>query len=222
MASEQAKHHIDASLNIREMLSGDVNRLRYVQRFSMSHVVHKENVAEHSYYVCLYAWLIGKWVNEYHDLPSSHSSGVDMENLLIKALIHDLEECRTGDFSRIFKYSNPDLTRMIALQSGHELCAVFNGIWNNIDKTDSVWRKWVYAKDSSSLEGKILAFADFLAVLAYVVAEINNANASMMQHYSTLSEYFQQFCQKEYDFLNPLVVQTDVIVRQMVEKLENL
>ena len=41
-------------LDLKELLLGDPNRLRYVQRYSTSMVIHRENVAEHSYYVALY------------------------------------------------------------------------------------------------------------------------------------------------------------------------
>jgi hypothetical protein len=48
--------------DLEQLLVGDVNRLRYINRFGTALTLHKENVAEHSFYVVLYSFFIAEWV----------------------------------------------------------------------------------------------------------------------------------------------------------------
>lgn len=49
------------SLDVREMLGGDIARLRYIKRFSTCRTVGTETVAEHIAFVSLYCLFIMRW-----------------------------------------------------------------------------------------------------------------------------------------------------------------
>lgn len=203
------------SLDMREMLTGDVNRLRYITRHSTSLVLHRENVAEHSYYVALYADFICRWL-EAEGLADS----IDVLGLLRRCLVHDLDESRTGDFQRPFKHSNETLKREIekasAIEFNHAMVAVFPGKENE-PTIRMLFANWANAKDNS-LEGAIVAFADYLSVLSYLLAETSNANTSVMHHYQTLLEYTSTFQDARYNYIRPLVDQSDILVQEMIRK----
>ena len=77
----------------------DVKRLTAVWRYSSIPVAVRENVAEHSYWVALYAVLIVRELG----------AGQDVQGMVaIDGLIHDVGECVTGDVVRPFKYSSPE------------------------------------------------------------------------------------------------------------------
>lgn len=200
-------------MDIRELLTGDVNRLRYITRYSTSNLLHRENVAEHSYYVALYARLICYWVNCADNSPAS----VNTLMVLERCLLHDLDEARTGDFQRPFKYKN-DKLRMAIEEAAEE---EFEEVVKHIFPQDEAFTKrcrghWARAKDDTP-EGAVVAFADYLSVMSHLYAEIKCANVSVMQHYEQLLEYTAKFNDPKFNFIRPLVDQVQALVAEMVQ-----
>jgi 5'-deoxynucleotidase YfbR-like HD superfamily hydrolase len=192
-------------LNIREMLVGNPIRLRYVFRFSTSRVQHPESVAEHSYYVCFYCLMIGKWCR---------SNGVDirLEKLLQRAIVHDLEESRSGDFPRPFKHSEEYLTKALERASGIAYEQVLEPLVGKCGAMDELTVSWKESKDESP-EGRVLEFADFLAVLSFMHEELGaGGNHSIHNHVKDMGSYFAKFNDDSYDFIRPLVEQAAAIM----------
>lgn len=191
-------------LNLREMLVGDAIRLRYVQRFSTCHVVHRESVAEHSYYVALYAMFLADNVKMWS--AENKFQKVNYERLYKMTLLHDLDEARTGDFYRPFKYSNPELKTALKAAAAQSLEEVLTPITDNAQSVLTYVHFWKQSKNDT-LEGKIVAFADYLSVLSYMMAEIQVANITMREHWKTMNEYSQEFESADYDFLRECINQ---------------
>ena len=135
-------------LNIKELLIGKVVRLRYVNRFSTCRIMKSETVAEHSYFVILYALMICEWYN-------LNGTGVDTGNVLIRATVHDLEEAATGDVPRSFKYSDESLRQHLNEVALEGLRSVVNNLWDKKSLAGKIVECWQTAKDDS-VEGKIL------------------------------------------------------------------
>lgn len=210
-------------LNMRELLTGAPNRLRYVIRFSTCYRLHDESVAEHSYYTALYAMMIAEWLHSNTELQ------VDRGLLAQSALIHDLEESRSGDFPRPFKHSNPELARHLNEAGELAFRQTMRGLLLPADLgvlkflneeleirrgVDEWSRRWLWAKDPEQVEGLIIEYADFLSCASYLCQEIKGANRTMGEHTETMGEYFTRFESAEYDFIRPLVVDTNVILRE--------
>jgi 5'-deoxynucleotidase YfbR-like HD superfamily hydrolase len=91
--------------------SGDIKRLSSVWRFNSIPVSTQETTAEHSYWVTLYSVLVHKEV-----------SGRNFDRLLgtvmLKAAVHDVPECVTGDLVRTFKYATPELKKEVDRAEG--------------------------------------------------------------------------------------------------------
>src|SRR5438132_7865233 len=96
--------------NIKEFLSNERN-LGKVIRFSADTRIKDETVAEHSYHVALYSMILA-------DLEQQFGNKVNKERLMKAALIHDLEECLTGDIIYDFKHSNEKLAEEIKKMGG--------------------------------------------------------------------------------------------------------
>ena len=217
-------------LNVKEMLIGHPVRLRYVFRFSTSRVQHPESVAEHSYYVCLYSLLIADWYNDaVNSWESQHDSEESLDmvcvaTLLRRAVIHDLEESRSGDFPRPFKHSDSDLKGILEQASHHAIEQVAEALLGKLSVSNrfpkQLVKVWDNAKDDS-LEGRILEFADFLSVLSFMYEELGaGGNRSISNHVRDMDAYFGKFRGPDFEFIRPLVVQAGSMMLEIFPRKE--
>lgn len=203
--------------DLEKMLCGDLNRLRFITRFSTALVAHRENVAEHVAYVCLYSYLLAQEIN------GIAGRQVDYGKLLEKALLHDLEEARTGDIYRPFKVSRPELKQLLHECAREEFAQVFEGVVSSPTDLGYMQRVWDTARDPSTMEGAIVAFADYLSVLAHMLQELRIANMTMASHYESMVEYVREFDGPDYDFLRPYIQQAEQMVNTLLgAKLEDI
>lgn len=170
-------------LNFTNLLEGSINRMSHVFRFSSIPVNRRENVAEHSWYVSMYAFFIAKdyeerWNGE-DPIPR-----VDYGKLLSRALLHDLDESHTGDFLRIVKYGHPDLKRALDEVS----VSMINKMQEELGVEFT--EPWAQAK-ADDLEGEIIEIADLLRVVSYVVEEISSGNKHIIHILNEALGYFE-------------------------------
>lgn len=166
---------------VANLLKSSIHRASYVTRYSTRPVTHQENIAEHAYYVTMYAYLI------YHELGAGMSDA-DLGELMSKALLHDLDECVTGDFQRQFKYSHPQLAQIIHEAAHSQVPTILAGF--QAGDSDAAFNTWIKAKDDS-LEGRIVAVADFLAVVTYLHREMTFGNHSILDIFDECINYGQ-------------------------------
>lgn len=196
-------------MNIRNLLTGSLERLRYVERFSTVRVFRKENVAEHSYYTALYTMFICDWVNDKTPL------GPDKGLALSKALMHDIEESFTGDMPRPFKHSSREISLGMALPIEKKTMEVLVSL-DLKNRRAPTYCYWFQAKDKERPEGRIVAFADFLAVLAYLLTEVQYGSYTIQEHIQGMDVYSKDFDHPRYDFIRPLVKQAQQILEKEI------
>jgi len=131
---------------------------------------------------------------------------IDVGLALSKALMHDIEEARTGDLPRFFKHSNKSLHEAIDRQGTMECEFILSRILGesigpNRIKFHSLWRD---AKDDT-LEGRIVSFADFLSCVSYVSEELRSSNSTMKEHLVSFTNYMEVYKDSRYEFLRPLI-----------------
>lgn len=183
-----------SGLKMRELLCGNLTRIRNVVRFSNSTRIKDESVAEHSYFAAYYSLILGRM------LESVTAIEIDYGLLLTRALLHDLDEAISGDFVRHFKYVDPELHKKLDEASGklmqkEAFTGIFTGKFicdNEFKITDDLYQHWKCAK-SSDVEGDIVAFADFLSVLSYVMNEIDCGNKRLITQLDDMYEYAESF-----------------------------
>jgi 5'-deoxynucleotidase YfbR-like HD superfamily hydrolase len=203
-------------LNLNRLLTDYPTRLRYVQRYSCSRVVRAETVAEHSFFVALYCLVIADWVEDNTTRPTDSSPAqVDRSILLRNAILHDLDEAYTGDFQREFKYSDPSLKAVLDSHAAKAVHFILRRV-----SSDEVWVEesvagWSGAKDDS-VEGRILAFADFLSAVSYFYEEAKTANKRILEHTRTMWSYYTTFSQQGFEFLRPLVEQAGELLQEIL------
>lgn len=194
-------------LDLRAMLTGDVTRLAHVTRFSTCNVMHKESVAEHCYFVTLYAMMLADWAV---DVQCLH---IEVSTVLRRAVLHDLDEARTGDFYRPFKYSSANLTAALkegAIQAFLDVASETVG-----DQYGGYYGMyWAGAKDDSN-EGCIVALADFLSALSYMMREAQVANFTMREHWETMFEYYHSFDKSCFNFLRPVIDEVADLIKEL-------
>lgn len=196
-------------MNMKNLLVGHAIRLKYVTRFSTCRTLHKESVAEHSYYTALYSIVVAKWVTDHTDLR------IDVAKLLTKALVHDLEESITGDIPRDFKHVDKELRASIERIAETSFLKAAESIFQcNTNYWLSVWKS---AKDDT-VEGRILAFADFLSVVSYIYEEVRIASSiSLKEQLISLQSYYEGFLDKKYAFIRPLVLLIGDILKEIFD-----
>jgi len=174
-------------LDMNDVVLGPAIRASHISRYSTIPVNHRESVAEHSFYVAFFSMLVAD------DLML-----VDSKKLWIHkcALVHDLEECLTGDFLRSFKYSTSELKEALdrgALRAAQET-------FIDIFDSQAHWYvdAWKNAKDDS-ITGNIVRYADFLSVVAYLSKESAMGNQYAQKMVNTeLLTYWNLFNAPEF------------------------
>lgn len=175
------------NLNLRELLAGRTSQLRNIVRYSNGPRHHDESVAEHSYYTAFYALVMCEVLrkNKVH---------VDTNLAIRKAVLHDLDECISGDFVRSFKMSRPGLCEAIETAAASQIPELFLPILQNDSvMSSSLAEEAATGKGKDCLEGQVVAFADFLSVLAYAIQEVDTGNAAIVRHLVGLTKYLKSF-----------------------------
>lgn len=140
-----------------------INEMSSVRRWSHAYCHREESVLEHTAIVSVLALYFGSKV------------GANMEILLERSILHDMEEIITGDIPTPTKYHNEHITREI--QAFEDIAA------KEVAKTFGDWAYtiWSEAKDDS-LEGDIMKLADTAAVVIKIRQEVDLGNISFKQY----------------------------------------
>lgn len=200
-------------LDLKYLLTGTPIRMRFTRRWATSRILHPETVAEHSYFVCLYAMMVAKWV--WHSLsgPPSVSWETFLGEVLEKAVLHDIEECRSGDIHRPFKHSTPELKGAMDVAALAAAKQVLHPMALGVLDADRMVHAWRTSKDSS-IAGKIVRFCDFLAVVAFVAQEGKGASEGI--ELTTFLPHLEEFKEEKYDMIRPLVDQIEALVKEVL------
>jgi 5'-deoxynucleotidase YfbR-like HD superfamily hydrolase len=199
----------DHTVNLSKVVIGDLARLRFVIRFSNCPRIHNESVGEHSFYTALYAYFIS---------VSLRVQGFEVYvgQVLAKALMHDVDECISGDFIRMFKHSTPELKQAIDQASAKFTKGVLKDVAKTSLLADVYFADWEKAKLGN--EGRIVAFADYLSVLSYIAQEIELGNVRMRRQIPELKKFHSSFCTPEFKFLEEYVNQAEEILKNLPEE----
>lgn len=177
-------------MNISDLLMGSTMRAAHITRYGSIPVTQRETVAEHSFYVAFYTAIIAADL-EWDD----GSSLMAVEG----ALIHDVDECLTGDFLRSFKYSSKYLLAELKQGADQAALKVFREI--NCVGWQKLYKEWTKAKTTSK-EGSLVKFCDFLSVVAYLAGEAAQGNRYAITMIDTeLCDYWDLFKEDRYDFV---------------------
>lgn len=197
-------------MNIKGLLLGSSSRLQNIVRFSNSHRIKDESVAEHSFSTALYCLVLGSELR-------AKGLKIDVELAVKRALIHDIEESHSGDFIRTFKHSDPELAKAIEKAAEKFAGTLFKEM-ASAPVAKELLAMWKDSKDRT-LEGMLVEFADFLSVVSYVLREALMGNRSLLEENSeTMGAYANKFNDPRYEFIRKEVREVQVaLFHQIVQ-----
>ena len=155
--------------------------LCYIERCSNTPHIRPYSVAQHSFYIALYAMLFADIENErirnegqVEFNNSNHYYLYDTSEVIKKALIHDLEESLTGDILYPVHHENKSFKE--TLDKVREKCVdqeVFKELPQNVRKY--YIRLWKTSKDTTK-EGILVACMDKFEILMFAIQELDMGN----------------------------------------------
>ena len=171
-------------------------RLSYIERCSNTPHIRPYNVAEHSYYVALYAMLLAdlenKKIKEHciaNNLKQLSTRFYDIKALTKKALIHDLEEVITGDILYPLKNQSPAKAILNKVISHY----VKTELFHELPETTSLMyiKLWHDSKDETK-EGQLIAAMDKFEILIYALTEFELGNKAFKEMFNTAYEILRK------------------------------
>jgi len=142
-----------------------------VGRFSVYKCHFREDVAQHSYFVGVYSMILA-------DLELSNGVNVNVERLLRMALLHDVEEARTGDVHHPFKHQDEKFAEALNLKAMEWYRNLMMGI------PESQARMYVDLREASeggTVEATIVKAADKIEALLWAYEEYLLGNELVRQ-----------------------------------------
>lgn len=186
---------------LSELLQCKAMALRNIIRFSLWPRNYNESVAEHSFYVVLYAREIAI------HLKREHGAELDLLRVCNGAIYHDCEEPWTSDFPRTFR-EVPEvkamLDRCVDVIAKKYLSAELYALWR------------IHQDDSP--EGQVIRFADWLAGLQYIIRECNSGQTAILEKYEDQAEFIEHDLQVVKDsspICEPLFEELDEIAKKL-------
>lgn len=142
------------------LINDEIYRMSDLVRYNTREVIKKQNLADHSYYVCLNILNICRQFNI--------SKEIESECLRI-GLVHDIGEIYTGDLPYDFKHSSKELEEMFD-KAEIEMLEKHLPIYAEIHK------KYIEYQKTNKLIFTIVKFADSLDVTYYAKREMRLGN----------------------------------------------
>lgn len=174
-------------------------KLDRVIRFSAHRRIKDQSVSEHSFHVAFYAMILA-------DLEEKiFGNKINKEKLLETTLLHDLEECLTGDIIYNFKHTHKNFTKEIKNMSQKFFKNLIKDLPEQLSK--EYLSLWNNAKDSRKIEGKIVEAADKLEGLMYALDEFSLGNRAFNEAIKT---YLKQLKALKLKSVNLILKQTKI------------
>lgn len=168
-------------MTLSTLLNGVPSLASHTMRYSNRAVLKRENVAEHTFHTMFYAWVIAL------DMQSQWEAKLNIEILLVRCLVHDLEECITGDVIRDLKHADPEITRLIEIQGLKAIQSMEKSLGMESGKLELPWSD---AK-VDDLEGQVVRVADCLSVVSYLIGEYTLGNRSLLDIHRNVISYIE-------------------------------
>lgn len=168
-------------------------RLAQIKRYHATPLHQNETVAEHSFYVAMIARAICGVLAE-------KGIKVKTQEVLEKALVHDIEEMFSGDIIQPFKYSDSTLKELIDQLNVKSIEKAFEGLPPHLaTHLKNLWQDY---HAEAALEDKIVKISDRLSLIAYCLEQIRLGNRFMVE---ILDNGMKILSQYEFSWLEPIM-----------------
>lgn len=166
-----------------------LNRMKYINRWSLMRSTVNENIMEHSQQVAVIAHALANISNLYF------GGNLNADSIAVKALFHETSEVLTGDLPTPIKYFNPEIRdayKALERYSNDKLLALLP------DELLKVYDPIV--NDNSSDEHRFVKYADKIAAYIKCLDELNMGNAEFRQAKQTIHDEIVNYHSPEVDY----------------------
>ena len=166
-----------------------LNRMKYINRWSLMRNTFTENIMEHSQQVAVIAHALASISNLYF------GGNLDVNSIAVKALFHETSEVLTGDLPTPIKYFNPEIRdayKALERYSNDQLLDLLPSDLSAIYDT--------IINDNDSIEHRFVKYADKIAAYIKCVGEVNIGNAEFRLAKETLHNDIVNFHSPEVDY----------------------
>lgn len=158
-----------------------LSRLSTLQRFSMERLSNRESVLEHLGQVTLTAYLLASEVSK-----RDPSVKISVEEVLKRAIVHDVEEVITGDVPRPVKHASSESREMFATLTQRSMRKIVGSLRKFFPAFAVSMEMSHFAAKGEGVCGLVVALADVLAVVTKVWEEtILRGNGAMIRQAHT-------------------------------------
>lgn len=162
----------------------DAGLLSSISRFNNVYCNLSQTVAEHSFFVVLFAILIS---------DKYFKNTVNFEKVIKISALHDFEEIESGDFPHSAKIKYPEISDVINKFGKDIIVDIFG--------SDSEYVEfWLASRKCSTIEEKIVSFCDMISVYLYAEKELKMGNYFMENIFNRVSEQILTFCDSNKEF----------------------
>lgn|SRR3990167_376175 len=144
-------------------------RLLHIKRYNTTPLAVHESVADHSFFVAVYGWMLHEYLKQF-------GKESNLEEILKRALVHDMEESISGDIIMTFKHKNPEFANMLHELNKGSMDEVLKDLPQDLSK--DIKEIWLRSKDET-LEGFIIKAADKLSLVTYCIEQLLMGNEYM-------------------------------------------
>ena len=161
------KETLEEIVNVFDPFFKRVLKLTRIRRYALWNVIHDDDVGVHTYKMASIAMIMA----DYYNKDKDESKKVNIEILLRKALLHDLEESENGDIPFPLKNSSKDAKEFF---NKVEEETIYNKMFLHMTE----YRKYA-AECKEGLEGVFITIADMFDIILFTMAEMSIGNETM-------------------------------------------
>lgn len=184
-------------------------KLTSMPRFTGSPLMEPQSGADHAFRVTMIALQI---VDDYNYRQKRKSDQISREEVLMKALLHDVEESVIGDIPSPVKYMTPEFRKAVKLI---EETTMKNTVLKDAGPyKEEYYRLWHDAKKDDS--GKIVKISDKLEGFIKINFEIKQGNAGLISAYFETTAWFNE----NPKLLNMFPKAVELVTRYRIPELD--
>lgn len=159
-------------------------KLTSIPRFSGSYLVQPQSGADHAFRVTM----IGLQIVDNYNKGKSKKEQISREEVVLKCLIHDVEESVIGDLPTPVKYITPEFRESVRLVEEKVMQDMV--LKNAGPNNEEYYKLWLEAKQGKS--GKIVKISDKLEGFIKINFEIRQGNAGLVPAYYETTKWFEE------------------------------
>jgi 5'-deoxynucleotidase YfbR-like HD superfamily hydrolase len=169
--------------------SGEIRRLSNVWRYSSIPITTPENVADHSFWVVLYAVMIHQELQRQSSSRERKKYGKQsvLLAIMLKAATHDMGEAVTGDVVRPFKYSSSALKKEM---DRAEKDMIENLIPTAVKQVSWLADQTAAQASAATYVDAVVKAADFMSLYQFMRREVLRGNCEIRNFLHRMVEDF--------------------------------